>query len=124
MENLYFQQKIAVMRILLDIVNADGRIDEREIFYYNKIASTLGLKEQDLSTVIDANSLLCLLEIKGFNNEQKIQMAKMMGQQIVVDMDINVNEMAIFNLVCDTCNINIDFSDIVSVEQLENSTRS
>lgn len=124
MENLNFQQKIAVMRILLDIVNADGRIDERETFYYNKIASALGLKEQDLSTVIDANSLLCLLEIKGFNNEQKIQMAKMMGQQIVVDMDINVNEMAIFNLVCDTCNIDIDFSDVVTAEQLENSTRS
>lgn len=124
MENLNFQQKIAVMRILLDIVNADGRIDERETFYYNKIASALGLKEQDLSTVIDANSLLCLLEIKGFNKEQKIQMAKMMGQQIVVDMDINVNEMAIFNLVCDTCNIDIDFSEVVTAEQLENSTRS
>lgn len=124
MENLNFQQKIAVMRILLDIVNADGRIDERETFYYNKIASALGLEEQDLSTVIDANSLLCLLEIKGFNNEQKIQMAKMMGQQIVVDMDINVNEMAIFNLVCDTCNIDIDFSEVVTAEQIENSTRS
>ena len=29
MEKLNFQQKIAIMRILFDIINADGRIDAR-----------------------------------------------------------------------------------------------
>ena len=46
MINLNFQQKIAVLRILLDIINADGRIDEREIFYFNKIAKVLDVPEE------------------------------------------------------------------------------
>ena len=43
MEKLNFQQKIAIMRILFDIINADGRIDARETFYFNKVAKILGI---------------------------------------------------------------------------------
>jgi hypothetical protein len=108
MNNLNFQQKIAILRILLDIINADGRIDERETFYFNTIAKLLGVPANSLADVKDANSLLCLLELKG---------AKLMGKQVIVDQDINVNEVAIFNLVCDTCGINIDLKDVVPSEE-------
>ena len=124
MKNLDYQQKIAVMRILLDIINADGRIDARETFYFNKVAKLLELNEENLETINEANSLLSLLEIKEFEDNQKIEVAKLMGQQIVIDEDINVNEMAIYELVCKTCNIDINFEDVVTKEQLENSTRS
>lgn len=124
MERLNFQQKIAVMRILFDIINADGRIDARETFYFNKVAKSLGLSEEDRCSINEANSLLCLLEINSFDEAQKKQMVEMMGQQIVVDKDINVNEMAIFDLVCKTCNIDIKFEDVVTIEQIESSTRS
>ena len=124
MENLNLQQKIAVMRILFDIINADGRIDARETFYFDKVAKLLGLSEKRRSEVDSANSLLCLLELKGFNDEHKQKMAKMMGQQIIVDEDINVNEMAIFNLVCEVCNIKVKFEDMVEPILLINSSRS
>lgn len=124
MNNLSEQQKIAVMRILFDIINADGRIDAREMFFFHKISAMLGLSNEDLDIVREANSLLSLLEIKGFDNEQKIEVAKLMGEQIVVDEDINVNEMAIFEFVCSTCGIDIKFSDVVSEEVISNSTRS
>ena len=124
MERLNFQQKIAVMRILLDIINADGRIDERETFYFNKVAKLLGINEDHRSEVNGSNSLLCLLEIANFDERQKKEMVKMMGQQIVVDGDININEMAIFELVCKICDIETKFEDVVSAEQIENSTRS
>lgn len=36
--NLFnYQQKVAMMRILLDIIHADGRIDAREMFYFNQL---------------------------------------------------------------------------------------
>ena len=124
MNNLNYQQKVAVMRILLDIINADGRIDARETFYFNKVAELLGIRKKDRTVIKKANSLLCLLEINNFDENQKIQLAKMMGQQIVVDEDINVNEMAIFEFVCETCNINIKFKEVVTPEQLNNSSRS
>lgn len=124
MEDLSFLQKIAVLRILMDIISADGRIDARETFYFNKVSEQLHIADKDRQCVDDANSLLCLLEIKNLTDVQKKEVAKMMGQQIVVDEDINVNEMAIYELVCDTCGINVKFEDIVTPEQLENSTRS
>lgn len=124
MEQLNFQQKIAIMRILFDIINADGRIDARETFYFNKVAKLLGIGEEHRPTINEANSLLCLLEVKSLDNHQKQEMAKMMGQQIVVDEDINVNEMAIYELVCKTCGIDIKFDDVVSSDQIEKSTRS
>ena len=112
------------MRILFDIINADGRIDARETFYFNKVAKLLGIGEEHRPTINEANSLLCLLEVKSLDDHQKQEMAKMMGQQIVVDEDINVNEMAIYELVCKTCGIDIKFNDVVSHEQIEKSTRS
>ena len=124
MEKLNFQQKIAIMRILFDIINADGRIDARETFYFNKVAKILGITEEDRNTINEANSLLCLLELNSFDDKQKQELAKMMGQQIVVDEDINVNEMAIYELVCKTCGIEAKFEDVVTSEQIENSTRS
>ena len=124
MESLNFQQKIAIMRILFDIINADGRIDARETFYFNKVAKILGITEEDRNAINEANSLLCLLELNSFDDEQKQELAKMMGQQIVVDEDINVNEMAIYELVCKTCGIEAKFEDVVNSEQIENSTRS
>jgi uncharacterized tellurite resistance protein B-like protein len=117
MNNLNFQQKIAILRILLDIINADGRIDERETFYFNTIAKLLGVPANSLADVKDANSLLCLLELKGLSEEDKVEVAKLMGKQVIVDQDINVNEVAIFNLVCDTCGINIDLKDVVPSEE-------
>lgn len=124
MEILSYQQRIAILRILLDIINADGRIDEREVFFFNKVASELDLKEEDFVFAKDANSLLCLLELRYIGDEEKLYLAKIMGQQIVADYDINVNEKAIYDLVCQICSIDIKFEDIITEEQLANSTKS
>ena len=124
MTNLTFQQKIAILRILLDIINADGRIDARETFYYNKVSKELGLSEEDKPFVEEANSLLSVVEVNHFNENQKKAFAEMMGQLIVVDDDINVNELAIYNLVCKTCDIATPFEAVVTDDQLNNSTRS
>ena len=44
--------------------------------------------------------------------------------QVFSDEDINVNEMAIYELVCKTCGIEAKFEDVVTSEQIENRTRS
>ena len=68
--------------------------------------------------------MLCVVEINHFDDEQKKWLAELMGQLIVVDEDINVNEMAIYELVCKTCSIGTLFTDVVTEEQLNKSTRS
>lgn len=119
-----FQQKIAIMRILLDIIHADGIIDERETFFFNMMKEKFNLTDEDHKLVNEKNSLIALSQIKQMNEEQKNEFARMMSSMIIVDEDINANEIAIYDVVTEFCDINISFEDTVSSERLESLSRS
>ena len=95
------QQKIAIMRIILDIIHADGRIDEREILFFNKLKRDLKISDRPHVEVQSKNSLIALMQIRSFDEEQKEYFAKIMEEMIVVDEDVDVNESAIYEVVCD-----------------------
>jgi len=120
MKKFTYAQKISMMRILMDLVLADGRIDEREIAYFDRIAGLLGLDSKARKDVDKKNSLLALTEISEYSQEQKEELSKLMGQMIVVDKDINYNEIRIYNVVNDFCKINISFR----MEEYPNISRS
>lgn len=109
MEEFNYQQKISMMRILLDIINADGRIDVRETALFNKLSLDFALDEDSRSDVNAKLSILALIEIKNFSSEQKDFFSKLMNNMIVVDEDINVNEVAIYDVVTKFCGIPIEF---------------
>lgn len=119
-----YQQKIAIMRILLDIIHADGIIDARETFFFEKLKDELQLAEEDHEIVKKKNSLLALTQIKLLDEEQKEYFAKLMAQMIIIDEDINVNEVAIYNVVSEFCGINKEFSDSITTEESEKCTNS
>lgn len=106
---LNYNQKIAVMRVLLDIIYADGRIDYREISLYNNLLSKLDLPIESKEQIEKKSSLIALLSIKNFTENQKIFFADLMDKMIRVDEDINLNEVAIYDVVIDYCNIPIPF---------------
>lgn len=106
---LNYQQKIAVMRVLLDIIYADGRIDYRETSYFESLLKELELPTESKEEIQRKSSLIALLDIKSFSEEQKIYFATLMDKMIKVDEDINVNEVAIYDVVIDYCNIPIPF---------------
>ena len=63
--NLFnYQQKVAMMRILLDIIHADGRIDAREMFYFNQLKEKFEMPEGSHIDVDEKNSLMALAQIK------------------------------------------------------------
>lgn len=109
MEEFNYQQKISMMRILLDIINADGRIDVRETALFNKLSKDFELDKESKSDVDKKLSILALLEIKNFTESQKEVFAKLMNDMIVVDEDVNVNEIAIYDVVTKFCVIPIFF---------------
>ena len=47
-----------------------------------------------------------------------------MAQMIIVDEDININEVAIFNVVSEFCGINKDFKDSIADEDAERCSKS
>jgi len=111
MKKFNYQQKISMLRILLDIVNADGVVDARELFLFNKMKKKFRLTDDDLPAVRTRNSLLSLLQVKEMDEEQKKSFAEIMSKMIVIDEDINVNELAIYNIVTEFCNIGIGFEE-------------
>ena len=108
---LTYQQNIAMMRILLDIIHADGRIDAREVFLFNQLKDEFNLTDEDHIVVEKKNSLLALAQVKEMTEEEKDYFARLMNRMIIVDEDINVNEMAIYDLVCDFCGISTTFCE-------------
>lgn len=110
MAEFNYQQKIAMMRILLDIINADGVIDAREIYYFNQLQEKFGLPKDSYRDVQAKNSLMALAQIKLFDESQKDFFADLMGNMIVVDEDIDPNEVLIYNVVRDFAGINKEFN--------------
>ena len=106
-----YQQKIAMMRILLDIVNADGVVDVRETFFFNQLMVDFAMNEEDRKIVKEKNSLLALVQLKDMNREQKEYFSELMTKIIIVDCDINVNEVAIYDVVSDFCKIDKSFEE-------------
>lgn len=117
-----YQEKIAIMRILLDIIHADGIIDERETFFFNKLKKELCLEDNDYEVVIAKNSLIALSQIKLLNKEQKKEFSKLMSEMIIVDGDINANEVAIYDIVNDFCQLGITFEK--NIDEIHNYTMS
>ena len=104
-----YQQKVAMMRILLDIIHADGRIDAREMFYFNQLKKTFEMPESSHKDVEEKNSLMALAQIKLFDEKQKDFFADLMGNMIVVDEDIDANEILIYDIVREFASINKAF---------------
>jgi len=109
MNEFTYQQKIAIMRILLDIIHADGRIDAREVYYYNKLKDEFSMTESAHADVEKKNSLMALAQIKNFDDEQKRYFANLIADMIVVDEDIDANEVALYNVVRDFAEISVPF---------------
>lgn len=118
-----YQEKIAIMRILLDIIHADGIIDERETFFFNKLKEEFNLEDSDYEVIKEKNSLIALSQIKLLNDGQKKEFTKLMSKMIIVDGDINTNEVAIYDIVNDFCKIGVSFEDNVGEDKIKDYTK-
>lgn len=120
MNKLTYIEKIALFRILFDIVNADKIIHEKEIDYLKEIANSLNLVGDYEKDVKELTSFMAISKIQSLSNDVKEEIAQLMGNMIVIDKDINYNEVKVYYRVCELCNINKDFD----VEDFPNCTLS
>ena len=110
MEEFSYDAKIAVIKVLTEILYADNIVHEKEVNYLNEVIQLFGLNE-DYKT--DANNLLTLKAlsiIRGLSAIQKGEIAKMMGKMIIVDGVIDYNEVKLYHAFCESCEIDRDFS--------------
>ena len=110
MEELTHDAKIAVLRILNDIVNADNIVRDVEAEYMNEIARSFELADNYMDEVNNLVTLQALSIVRALSVDLKEKIAQMMGKMIVIDEDINYNEVKLYNAVCESCNIERDFN--------------
>lgn len=110
MESLNHNAKIAILRTLQEIMNADGIIHENEVEYMNKAIHSFDLDESCKKEVEKLDLLKAIKEIKNLDFEQKIMVSQMMGKMIIIDENINYNEVIIYNNICHQCNIEDEFN--------------
>ena len=109
MKELTYISKIAILRLLNDILHADNIVHESEIEYLKKITESFCLSEgyeKDLNNLVTLQALSIIRELAP---NQKEVIARLMGEMIVIDKDINYNEVKMYHAVCEFCNIQGDF---------------
>ena len=102
-----YSQKMAIVRLLLDIINIDEKIDERETLYFEKVKKELGLSPEDQFKVKDFSTLQSLSILKGMSAEQKEYYATMMENMIIADEVIEPSERFAYEDICKFCDIPI-----------------
>lgn len=120
MEELTYTEKIAVVKVLNEILRADNITHEKEIEFMNNIVSSFGLEKNHKTEVDELITLQALSTIREMTVEKKSMVAQMMGKMIVIDEDINYNEVKLYNAFCESCDIEKDFN----VEDYPNYTFS
>ena len=110
MEELTHNAKIAVLRILNDIINADNLVKDIEVENMNEIARSFELADNYMDEVNNLVTLQALSIVRALSVDLKEKIAQMMGKMIVIDKDINYNEVKLYNAVCESCNIERDFN--------------
>ena len=120
MEQLTYNAKIAVVKVLNEILNADNIVHENEVKYMNEVIRDFGLEGKYEDDVKSLMTLQALATIRELDVELKEMVAKMMGKMIVIDNDINYNEVKLYNAFCESCNIEKDFN----VDEYENLSLS
>jgi len=100
------EQKMAISKVLLDILSIDELVDSRETMYFETIKEKLQLTAQDHYDVLQQNTLKCLNIIKEMSMEQKKEFVMMMRQMIVADKYIDPIEATSFYNICEYVKIN------------------
>lgn len=110
MKELTYEAKIAVLKILSDIVNADNVVRDVEVNYMNEVARSFDLDSNYMNDVNSLVTLQALSIIRALPSDIKEKIAQLMGKMIIIDEDINYNEVKLYNAVCESCNIEKDFN--------------
>ena len=98
--NLTNLEKKAVAKVLLDIVNADGRITVGETRYFQQLQNLLGITNSEIEEAKYMSVLGCLAILRDMLPVEKAALAIMMLEMINADGEIDDKEMKVFIVVC------------------------
>ena len=102
---LTYLQKMAIVKVLLDIISVDGKIDARETHFFEEVKVKLELSAEDHFKVMEFNTLNCLSIIKELTDAQKQFYKELMYDIILADGVIEENEQLAYDNICEFCHV-------------------
>lgn len=99
---------MAIVKLLLEIISIDEKIDERETAYFEKVKKDLNLNSRDHYNAKNYNTLFCLSIIKNMTNEQKKHYTSLMKKTILIDGVIEPSELIAYEDICQFCDIQLE----------------
>ena len=96
---------MAIVRVLLDIISVDGKIDARETHFFEEVKVKLELSAEDHFKVMEFNTLNCLSIIKELTDAQKQFYKELMYDIILADGVIEENEQLAYDNICEFCHV-------------------
>lgn len=99
------KQKIAIVKVLYDIIRVDGKIDSRETTVLDGIIQDLNLNPEGHFKTLEYNTLLSLSEIKAMTEEQKKYCSDLVRKIITADEEIAESERTVYANICAFCGI-------------------
>lgn len=103
MSDFYFtdEEKRAISKVLLDIVNADGRVDVGEARYFRQLQNNLGISDSQIQAAKSMSVLSAIAVIRNMTKAERLAVGIMMHEMIEADGDSNdSDELAVLNTVC------------------------
>ncbi|MBQ6279493.1 MAG: TerB family tellurite resistance protein [Muribaculaceae bacterium] len=98
--NFTDQEKIAIVSLLIEMANADGKIAYEEMITFNLMCRRL---EIDHNSFVVAHGLKCehaIEVLKTMSDDKKIELAKLMVELIDSDNQVTDGEIALLNHAC------------------------
>jgi uncharacterized tellurite resistance protein B-like protein len=98
--NLTKTERVAVTKVLLDIMGADGDVDIREFLYLNQLQNNFGITDSEIKEAMQLNALKCLADLKTLTHEERMSLVLMMSEMISADKEVHKKELEVFVIVC------------------------
>ncbi len=93
------QEKLCITKVLLDIMNADGKIEDGEIQYMEQLRLLIGISDHDLETAHHTTVSYSMSILRAMSDNKKIALGIMMAEMIKSDGNSDGREIFVFESV-------------------------
>ncbi len=97
MKTYTLEQKYAIAYILMQIIEADTIIHDKEVEYMNSVMKELTLTTQDIEYIEELELSYCMDIVKNMQQEQKAEAIEMFRAMISIDGRIDPREVAVID---------------------------
>ena len=100
-------QKVAVVSLLIEMINADKVVDPSECAVFNTICVEYGVCDETFNLGRALDSMVAIDIMKRMSDIQKIVVAQLLTRVIDADARDDDNEIKLFNVICRATGVDV-----------------